>query len=87
MSRTILNFQAITLHPQPRNPPDSMLAGVLSRLVEATAVQGGAVYLLDEEERRLNLACLENGEHYPPSLPIDGIEQSQLEPVARPGPG
>ncbi|WP_374438215.1 HD domain-containing phosphohydrolase [Pseudomonas panipatensis] len=78
MSRTILNFQAITLTLSRETRLDSMLAGVLSRLVEATAVQGGAVYLLDEEERRLNLACLENGEHYPPSLPIDGIEQSQL---------
>ncbi|MDN6859294.1 HD domain-containing phosphohydrolase [Pseudomonas sp. CAN2814] len=78
MSRTIHNFQAITLTLSRETRLDNMLEGVLSRLVEATAVMGGAVYLLEDEECRLRLACTVNGEQYPQSMLIEGFTESQL---------
>ncbi|CDF85535.1 metal dependent phosphohydrolase [Pseudomonas knackmussii B13] len=78
MSKTIRNFQGITLSLSRETRLDSMLADVLSRLVEATGVLGGAVYLLHEEENRLGLACAVNGEHYRQSLPIQGFDEKQL---------
>ncbi|MNZ40087.1 Methyl-accepting chemotaxis protein PctB [compost metagenome] len=79
MSRTIHNFQAITLTLSRETRLESMLEGVLSRLVEATAVQGGAVYLLQEEDSRLKLACSVSGEQYPQSMLIEGFAEEQLE--------
>jgi len=78
MSRTIHNFQAITLTLSRETRLESMLEGVLSRLVEATAVMGGAVYLLEDEECRLRLACTVNGEQYPQSMLIEGFDETQL---------
>lgn len=77
MSRTILNFQGITLSLSRETRLDSMLAEVLSRLVEATGVEGGAVYLLDEQDNRLNLACTVNGPLYPQSMQIEGCTEEQ----------
>lgn len=78
MSKTIRNFQGITLSLSRETRLDSMLADVLSRLVEATGVLGGAVYLLHEEENRLGLACVVNGEQYPQSLLIEGFKEDEL---------
>ncbi len=78
MSRTIHNFQAITLTLSRETHLDSMLEGVLSRLVEATGVMGGAVYLLEDEDCRLRLACAVNGEQYPQSMLIEGFTEAQL---------
>ncbi|MDU4249489.1 HD domain-containing phosphohydrolase [Pseudomonas sp.] len=78
MSRTIHNFQAITLTLSRETRLESMLEGVLSRLVEATGVMGGAVYLLDDEECRLRLACSVNGEQYPQSMLIEGFTETEL---------
>lgn len=78
MSRTIHNFQGITLSLSRETRLDSMLAEVLSRLVVATGVQGGAVYLLQEQDNRLAQACAVNGEHYPQSLLIEGFDEAQL---------
>lgn len=78
MSRTIHNFQAITLTLSRETRLESMLEGVLSRLVEATGVMGGAVYLLEDEDSRLRLACTVNGEQYPQSMLIEGFAEAQL---------
>ncbi|KAF1072796.1 MAG: 3'3'-cGAMP-specific phosphodiesterase 1 [Pseudomonas citronellolis] len=78
MTRTIHNFQAITLTLSRETHLDSMLEGVLSRLVEATAVKGGAIYLFQEEEKRLRLACSVKGPQYPHAMPIDGINEDQF---------
>ncbi len=78
MSRTIHNFQAITLTLSRETRLESMLDGVLSRLVEATNVMGGAVYLLDDEDCRLRLACAVNGEQYPQSMLIEGFTEAEL---------
>ncbi|WP_156356650.1 HD domain-containing phosphohydrolase, partial [Pseudomonas sp. NBRC 111135] len=78
MSRTIHNFQAITLTLSRETRLESMLEGVLSRLVEATGVMGGAVYLLEDEECRLRLACTVNGEQYPQSMLIEGFTEAEL---------
>ncbi|WP_152227947.1 HD domain-containing phosphohydrolase [Pseudomonas sp. SCB32] len=78
MSRTIHNFQAITLTLSRETRLDSMLEGVLSRLVEATAVMGGAVYLLEDEDSRLRLACTVHGQQYPQSMVIEGFTEAQL---------
>ncbi|AYC33958.1 HAMP domain-containing protein [Pseudomonas cavernae] len=68
MSRTIHNFQAITLTLSRETRLDSMLGGVLSRLVEATAVSGGAVYLHADDSDALRLAAHCRGEQYPAEL-------------------
>ncbi|MDF3933558.1 HD domain-containing phosphohydrolase [Pseudomonas citronellolis] len=78
MSKTIHNFQGITLSLSRETRLDSMLADVLSRLVEATGVLGGAVYLLPEQDNRLVQACAVNGEHYPQSLLIEGFDEESL---------
>lgn len=78
MSRTIHNFQAITLTLSRETRLESMLEGVLSRLVEATGVMGGAVYLLEDEDSRLRLACTVSGEQYPQSMLIEGFAEAQL---------
>ncbi|WP_137887955.1 HD domain-containing phosphohydrolase [Pseudomonas sp. 2FE] len=70
MSRTIHNFQAITLTLSRETQLESMLDGVLSRLVEATSVSGGAVYLHDEESGALQLAAHYQGEQYPEALHV-----------------
>ncbi|AGI23178.1 metal dependent phosphohydrolase [Pseudomonas sp. ATCC 13867] len=78
MSRTIHNFQAITLTLSRETRLESMLDGVLSRLVEATGVMGGAVYLLEDQDCRLRLACAVNGKQYPQSMLIEGFTEAQL---------
>ncbi|MCY1270355.1 HD domain protein [compost metagenome] len=83
MSRTIHNFQSITLTLSRETCLESMLEGVLSRLVEATGVKGGAVYLLQEEDYRLRLACSVSGEQYPQSMLIEGFAEERLERQVR----
>ncbi|UVE18736.1 HAMP domain-containing protein [Pseudomonas sp. LS44] len=70
MSRTIHNFQAITLTLSRETRLDNMLGGVLGRLVEATGVSGGAVYLYDDESAALHLASQCQGQDYPAELCI-----------------
>lgn len=79
MSRTILNFQGITLSLSRETQLDSMLGEVLSRLVEATGMLGGAVYLVQEADERLHLACTVNGAQYPQSLLIEGCTEELLD--------
>ncbi|MCY1340671.1 HD domain protein [compost metagenome] len=68
MSRTIHNFQAITLTLSRETRLESLLGGVLERLVEATGVSGGAVYLHDDASDALRLAADCHGEGYPQEL-------------------
>ena len=70
MSGTILNFQSITLTLSRETRLDSMLGGVLTQLVEATGVPGGAVYLHDDESGSLRLAAECNGLGYPRQLQL-----------------
>ena len=73
MSRTINNFQAITLTLSRETDLDKMLGEVLGQLVEATSVDGGAVYLQREASAALHLAAQCQGDRYPAelSLPTD----------------
>ncbi|CAD5106898.1 HD domain-containing phosphohydrolase [Zestomonas carbonaria] len=68
MSRTIHNFQAITLTLSRETRLESMLGGVLNRLVEATGVDGGAVYLHDDEADALRLSTHCGEKAYPEVL-------------------
>lgn len=70
MSGTTLNFQSITLTLSRETRLDSMLGGVLTQLVEATGVPGGAVYLHDDESGSLRLAAECNGLGYPRQLQL-----------------
>lgn len=68
MSRTIHNFQAITLTLSRETQLDRMLGGVLARLVEATGCVGGAVYLYDDASQSLRLAANSQDSGYPEGL-------------------
>ncbi|MBM7060367.1 HAMP domain-containing protein [Pseudomonas sp. UL073] len=70
MSRTIHNFQAITLNLSRETRLDRMLGGVLERLVDASGASGGAVYLTDENDDSLRLSAQCQGNGYPPTLSL-----------------
>ncbi|MDN7142360.1 HAMP domain-containing protein [Pseudomonas sp. JQ170] len=71
MSRTINNFQAITLTLSRETDLDKMLGEVLGQLVEATSVEGGAVYLQKEASDALHLAAHCRGDQYPAELTLE----------------
>ncbi|WP_028941902.1 HD domain-containing phosphohydrolase [Pseudomonas vranovensis] len=68
MSRTINNFQAITLALSRETDLDKMLEQVLGQLVDATCVEGGAIYLHREESQVLQLAAHCRSDPFPPEL-------------------
>lgn len=78
MSRTINNFQAINLTLSRETDLDNMLNGVLRQLVQATAVEGGAIYLLDDDSDNLRLAAHCRGDQYPPELSLRVHGQEDL---------
>lgn len=78
MSRTIHNFQAITLSLSRETNLEDMLRQVLGELVEATAVTSGAVYLAGEDSEVLRLAAHYRDERYPADLQLGVHEPHQL---------
>ncbi|WP_027897305.1 HD domain-containing phosphohydrolase [Zestomonas thermotolerans] len=70
MSRTIHNFQAMTLTLSRETHLESMLGGVLERLVEATGGAGGAVYLHDHATDSLGLAAQYGSQGFPRCLEL-----------------
>ncbi|MGV2834928.1 HD domain-containing phosphohydrolase, partial [Pseudomonas shirazensis] len=78
MSRTIHNFQAITLSLSRETNLEDMLRQVLGELVEATAVTSGAVYLAGEDSEVLRLAADYRDERYPADLQLGVHEPHQL---------
>ncbi|PYB81022.1 phosphohydrolase [Pseudomonas sp. LB-090624] len=82
MSGTIVSFQAITLTLSRERNLEHMLDGVLTHLVEAAGVSGGAVYLYDDDHTVLRLAASCRGEQYPGELAVDDGDQQLAVRVA-----
>ncbi len=78
MSKTINNFQAITFTLSHETQMDSMLGKVLERLVQATGVRGGAVYLHGNDSDVLNLATGDQSTGFPEVLHLAGHSQADL---------
>jgi HD-GYP domain-containing protein (c-di-GMP phosphodiesterase class II) len=78
MSKTISNFQAITFTLSHETQLDSMLGKVLERLIQATGVRGGAVYLHDNDTGILKLAASDQSQTYPKKLHLAVHSQTDL---------
>jgi len=68
MSRTINNFQAITLTLNRETHLENLLDGVLRQMVQATAVSSAAVYLQADDADTLRLAAHCQDDQYPAEL-------------------
>ncbi|MBH3429710.1 HD domain-containing phosphohydrolase [Pseudomonas alkylphenolica] len=79
MSRTINNFQAITLTLSRETHLDNLLSSVLTQLVDATAVSGGAVYLYGDDADTLRLTAHCRGDQYPAELHLPADSASDLD--------
>lgn len=79
MSKTIDNFQAITLALNHETHLDHMLDEVLVRLVEAFGADNGAVYLFDRGSKILLKAAPSGRHDYPLSLDLSTASFDDLE--------
>lgn len=68
MTKAIRNFQAISLTLNHETQLDTMLGKVLERLVDASSVSGGAVYLIEDNSNTLLLAASHQSDAYPREL-------------------
>ncbi|MEG1039912.1 MAG: HD domain-containing phosphohydrolase [Pseudomonas sp.] len=79
MSRTINNFQAITLTLSRETHLDNMLGEVLGQLVEASATRSGAVYLVADDTDTLQLAARSQDAEYPGELQLTRHNHDDLD--------
>ncbi|MGB6103213.1 MAG: HD domain-containing phosphohydrolase [Pusillimonas sp.] len=78
MSRTINNFQAISLALNHETQLDRMLGDVLEKLIGAFGVDSGAIYLLDSDTNTLQLAAHHHSNAYPAALHLDADSAEAL---------
>jgi len=79
MSRTINNFQAITLTLNRETHLDNLLDGVLRQMVDATAVSSAAVYLQADDSDALRLAAHCRNDQYPAELNLAADSDADLD--------
>lgn len=83
MSRTINDFQAIALALNRGTQLDTMLEAVVQKLVDAFNVEGGAVYLVQNDTNRLALAANTSNTPFPASMVLDTGDDDLVKHLAQ----
>lgn len=78
MSRTIHDFQAIALALNHETQLDHMLDAVMEKLIDAFEVDGGAIYLSEDDSGALRLATRCSNGAYPAELELDGASDQDV---------